>query len=306
MNNMNENFKPEVKTPERIGIIAHQGKDEALNLVEKVREWLSLRKVESVYDPVYSHLLKFKESDTNPYLKCDMILTLGGDGTLLFGLRVAQDFPIPVFGLNLGKLGFLTEVHLVDLFESLERVLSCDYKIESRMKLSVRVLEPDKSHNEKATELKFNALNDIVVARGSFLARSIQIESYIDDIYIGTYAADGILFATPTGSTSYSLSAGGPIVSPKHEALIITPICPHTLGVRPLVIDPDESYRAIVTAYPEEISLTIDGQHAVGIKSRSEVIVKKSDKKAYLVRLSDTSFYEKLREKLNWGGRHKY
>jgi NAD+ kinase len=225
----------------------------------------------------------------------DLLLTLGGDGTLLRGARMVALDGVPVLGVNLGHLGFLTSAPPAELETSLRRWLAGETVVERRMALSV--------YAESASGTPgrgYVALNDAVLHKGGG-ARVIRmhVSAYRDEV--GSYSADGIILATPTGSTAYSLSAGGPIVSPLVDCIIATPICPHTLGVRPLVLPADETLTVEVLSPSEELVLTIDGQESERLVPGQRVVVQRAPDPVCLVRFPGQTFFSTLRRKLRWG-----
>lgn len=219
----------------------------------------------------------------------DLLITLGGDGTLLRGARWAAPDQVPVLGVNLGRLGFLTAASLEDLDSLIERLSQGAYEIDERMTLEVQ--------DENQTIL---ALNDAVLHKSGF-ARVVMLRIRVDGQEVGLYAADGVIIATPTGSTAYSLSAGGPILDPRLDAILTTPICPHTLAVRPLVLPPDAEVGIEVLSPEEELVLTIDGQVGSALKPGDRVVARRSDLTVRLVRWPGQSFFTTLRRKLGWG-----
>jgi len=225
--------------------------------------------------------------------RSDMIIALGGDGTLLAAARAVGDRGTPILGVNLGRLGFLTELKPKEIFPTLERIWQGNYSLEERMVLQVII----SSQPEAPT---FYALNDLVIDKGSF-SRVIQLETFINGESLSTFSADGLIISTPTGSTAYSLSAGGPIINPQMEAIIITPICPHSLSVRPMVISQGETFEVAVYSDHNSAMLTIDGQVGYELSSGDRVRTAKVDHKITLVHSTGQSFYQVLREKLKWG-----
>jgi NAD+ kinase len=227
--------------------------------------------------------------------RADLVIVLGGDGTLLSVARAVSDHPVPILGVNLGTLGFLTEIALDELFAALELVLAGDYRVEKRMRLEVRALR-------QGVELaRFLALNDAVLTKTD-LARMIDLETHADGRQVTVYHADGLIVATPTGSTAYSLSAGGPIVLPELEAFVLTPICPHALTQRPLVL-PESAEIEIRVLSRAEVQLTVDGQEGALLREGDVVVVRRS---AHPLRVIVSPFrtrFEILREKLSWGTR---
>jgi NAD+ kinase len=224
----------------------------------------------------------------------DLVVTLGGDGALLGGARWAGPAGTPVLGVNLGRLGFLTAVTLEEMEEAFGRIVSGDFVLDRRMALDVRSVHQTGSSDE------YYALNDAVLHKGG-LVRMVAIRVWVDEEEIGLYRADGVIVATPTGSTAYSLSAGGPILDPRQDAIIVTPICPHTMAVRPLVLPPGSEITVEVGSPTEDVILTIDGQVGGLLKPRDRVTVRKAEQPVHLVRLPGQSFFSLLRHKLRWG-----
>ena len=225
----------------------------------------------------------------------DLLLTLGGDGTLLRGARRAAPHGVPVLGVNLGHLGFLTSLAPGELEEGLEALATGRVVLDERMVLSVRAEASDGSvHNASL------ALNDAVLHRGG-VARMIRMAVSAHGEEVGTYSADGIILATPTGSTAYSLSAGGPIVSPTVDCIVATPICPHTLAVRPLILSAAETITIEVLSPTEELILTIDGQESANLIPGDRLVVERAPQPLRLVRFPGQTFFSTLRRKLRWG-----
>jgi len=206
---------------------------------------------------------------------------------------------IPLLGINLGGLGFLTEVRLDRAGEALADLLGDKLQIQERNTLEGFCLR------DGIEKEFFTALNDVVIGKGG-LARVIQMEAFVDDKYLTSYMADGIIMATPTGSTAYSLSAQGPIISPETDVFLLNPICPHTLTNRPIIIDGKRSIRIKMLTIPEGTCLTVDGQIGLPLKEGDEVIVRKGSNKLHLLTAPGMNFYSILRSKLNWGGRTHY
>lgn len=226
----------------------------------------------------------------------DLLITLGGDGALLSGARWAGPAGTPVMGVNLGRLGFLTAVSLEGLEDALARIATGDFVLEHRMALDVR---PDGGGGRDGDE-RLYALNDAVLHRGG-LVRVVHLKVWVDEEEVGIYRGDGVIVSTPTGSTAYSLSAGGPILDPRLDAIVATPICPHTLAVRPLVLRADARIAIEVVSTPEDLILTIDGQVGSQARPGDRVIVRRAAEPVRLVRLPDQSFFSLLRRKLKWG-----
>ncbi len=224
----------------------------------------------------------------------DLLITLGGDGTLLRGARFAGSVGAPVFGVNLGRLGFLTSVTVEHLEGALAQISTGDFVLDVRMALEVQPVHPEGSSTS------YYALNDAVLHKGG-LVRVVPLRIWVDDEEVGLYRADGVIIATPTGSTAYSLSAGGPILDPRVDAIVITPICPHTLAVRPLVLPPSSEITIQIDAPAEEIVLSMDGQVSSTLKPGDRVVVRKAKQPVRLVRLPNQSFFSLLRRKIRWG-----
>ncbi len=224
----------------------------------------------------------------------DLVITLGGDGALLGGARWGGPAGTPVLGVNLGRLGFLTAVTLEEVEGALARIVAGEYVLDRRMALEVCSV-----HRGGGSD-SYYALNDAVIHKGG-LVRMVPVRVWVDDEEVGLYRADGVIVATPTGSTAYSLSAGGPILDPRQDAIIVTPICPHTMAVRPLVLPPGSQITVEVGSPAEEISLTIDGQVGALLNPGDRVTACKAERPVQLVRLPGQSFFSLLRRKLRWG-----
>jgi NAD+ kinase len=225
----------------------------------------------------------------------DLLITLGGDGTLLRGARMVAPHGVPVLGINLGYLGFLTSVAPSEVDTAFADLLAGRLVKDDRMVLTATAQDADGSPRGQ-----FFALNDAVLHKGGF-ARVIRMAVHADSQEVGTYRADGIILSTPTGSTAYSLSAGGPIVSPSIDCIIATPICPHTLAVRPFVLPATEKITVEVLSPSEELVLTIDGQEGAQLAPGDRLVVERAPISLHLVRLPGQTFFETLRRKLRWG-----
>ena len=229
--------------------------------------------------------------DRNFYTGLDGIIVLGGDGTLLSVARRVDDLEIPILGINLGQLGFLSEVERQDMYPCFDKLVKGEYRIEERMMLEAQVIrEGQVLHISRA-------LNDVVVNKGP-LARIITLDAYIDGQYFSTFRGDGLIIATPTGSTAYSLSAGGPIVSPEVEMILLTPICAHTLYSRPLIISPSQQITIVLKPRFDEVAVTVDGQQGFRLKAGDEVVVSRSACRTRLVKVRGRHFFEVIRDKL--------
>lgn len=226
----------------------------------------------------------------------DALVVVGGDGTILRAARAGAVRGVPVMGVNVGGFGFLAEVGLQELPEALERLVAGRHAVEERMMLAAEV--------GRAGEVaeRFLALNDMVVTKSGY-ARLMPIRVCVNGEHLATYLADGLIVSTPTGSTAYNLSAGGPILSPGVRAMVITPICPHTLTARPVVVDADDVATVEVASKVEGVLLTVDGQVGCPLRGGDVVQVRRAEERARLVRLKAPSFYELLRQKFAWGER---
>lgn len=281
-----------------VGLVVNYEKEKAQEITLRIVDWLSFKNIKIYIEGDKGKTISREDLSCpiEKFLnKVELIISLGGDGTLLRAARLSASTDIPVFGVNLGGLGFLTQIGIDDLEKSLEKLYQEKYFLDERMML-------DGSVKRKGKEIKkFTALNDIVIGKGAF-ARIICLATYVNDDYVITYSADGLVISTSTGSTAYSLSAGGPIVNPGINSMILTPICPHTLSARPLIIGENDQVRITLESNEEEVMVTIDGQEGFTLEPEDEVIVKKSSHKARLITFKEKSFYAILREKLRWSG----
>ncbi len=227
---------------------------------------------------------------------CDALITLGGDGTLLRGARYLDGHAVPILGINLGRLGFLTSCSGAEFEEGVRRFAQGQYEVEARMTLDSCALNRD-----GAERCQWRALNDVVLHKGGF-ARVVRFSVFVDDEPIGAYSADGLVISTPTGSTGYSLSAGGPIVVPSMESIVLTPVSPHTLAMRPLVLPAEVEVKVRADDGPEELLVTIDGQVGTTFTGGETLVVRRSKAPVQIVRFPGTTFFTRLRRKLGWGG----
>lgn len=288
----------------RVGILAKSGLHAAAGHLEEIAIWLERRGIEPTFethtaalmgDTVRGRVVAKTELATS----VDMVLVLGGDGTLLgMGDCIAEaGSDIPILGVNFGSLGFLTEVTLPELYPALEAVLSGKVSLEARVMLQSTVR---RNGGTFATHI---ALNDVVVTKAA-KSRMVDLSVWIDDDFVTRVKADGLIVATPTGSTAYNLAAGGPILQPSVEALILTPIAPHTLTNRPVVIPATGVVRVQpMMDGPDEVYVTFDGQTAYQLQAGDDIIVRKADIRLRLLRATTRSYYQVLRTKLKWGER---
>lgn len=285
-----------------VGIISNLDKDENLEITRNIIDWFKNKQINIFYDDQISAELSITEArycNDDLFKKSDLIVVLGGDGTLLNVARQASCNQVPLFGINLGHLGFLTETEVDDMYAAFERLIIGDYKIEKRLMLEAFVEDDNQSTRN------FIALNDIVITKGNF-ARIVSYSFYVNDNFVDLLTADGIVVSSPTGSTAYSLSAGGPIVAPDVDALIVTPICPHTLHSRPIIVSSNDLVRVAVSkSNNTDIIMTVDGQEGIRLKPGDIVTVKKSRYYANLVKLNDRNFFDVLRGKMSERWDHK-
>ncbi|ABY92829.1 NAD(+)/NADH kinase [Thermoanaerobacter brockii subsp. lactiethylicus] len=278
----------------KVGVIPNINKDKDLEVTKSVVKWLLEHDSEPYLNEIVASKMGYDEygkKSTDIYSKSDFIIALGGDGTILNVARLCAPFGTPIFAVNLGHLGFLTEVDMNEVFVSLDKIYKGEYTVEKRMMLEANVVKNDMEI------INFRALNDIVITRGAF-SRMARINAYVNNNYVDTYLADGVIIATPTGSTAYSLSAGGPIVYPTVEVIIITPICPHTLYSRSIIVSPDDVIRLEISEENQDLMITTDGQQGYKLDYRDIIYIKKSNEYTNLIRVKNTNFFDLLRDKL--------
>lgn len=281
-----------------VGIISKPGSPQAEVLVPQLLEWLRERGIEARCDESTAAYGNCTDVVPRPRVPdgTQLVIVLGGDGTLLSAARAIAGRSIPLFAVNLGGLGFLTAIAVDELYPELERAFRGEHRIAPRHMLRCDLMRG----GQKIAE--YDALNDVVISKAS-LARMIDIDTHVDDHFVCAYKADGLIISTPTGSTAYSLSAGGPIVFPRVDALCITPICPHMLTNRPVIVPGSSVIH--VTSYAEDDSsfLTIDGQIGELLKHGDRVVCSLSEKTLCLIRPPRMLFFDVLRSKLKWGER---
>lgn len=222
-----------------------------------------------------------------------LMIAIGGDGTFLSAAHLAAQYQIPLWGVNHGRMGFLTDINIQDIFQHLDQIIRQEYHLEQRFLLTFR-------EKGKPAQPPIQVINDIVIDKGGY-SRPIQLQLEANHQFIVEFDSDGIIFSTPTGSTAYSLSAGGPILPPESEAILVTPICPHTLALRPMVFAAETQLTLRTESYHPPIVLSIDGQFRFEIQTPSTISVFQSEKKLKLVRVKPFDFYHILRDKLKWG-----
>jgi NAD+ kinase len=288
----------------RVGLVAKPGLNAAAGALAELAGWLEARHVHAVFETDTAALAGLppgRRTVTRDELPatCDLIVVLGGDGTLIgMADRIAQSgADVPIVGVNFGSLGFLTEITLAELYPSLESVLAGTAHIDERMMLRSRTLRDGAVHADRL------ALNDIVITKGA-LSRIIELAVAIGDHPVMSVRADGLIIASPTGSTAYNLAAGGPILHPEVDALLLTPIAPHMLTNRPVVIPASSEVRVRPEMNSnEEIFITIDGQSGHALHGDDEIRITRADRPLRLVRASTRTYFDVLRQKLKWGER---
>lgn len=277
---------------EKFCILANKEKDENLLVTQKVQACLSgYGKQVSVLVDDFSE----EKGKCISEIEADCVLVLGGDGTLIRAANRLLGTGIPIFGINLGTLGFLTETGIAGMEQALQQLVNGEYDIETRMMLQVNAGE----------DFEDTALNDIVITRSGF-SRLISVRVYVNEKLVDTYRGDGVIVATPTGSTGYNLSAGGPVVLPNASLIVITPICPHSLNARSIIVSDKDSLRLVIEkekkTQEEEAIVTVDGRNAKELRAADWITIEKSAGVTYLVKLKDRTFFEILREKFRNGG----
>ena len=281
------------------GIIANTGKSELFKILPDLISWLEKHDNSVILEADIISKAKTEMSGIESAgrdsiaSKCTVILALGGDGTILAASRAVGSSGVPIAGINLGGLGFLAEVAIEEIYERLELIQAGDYLVEERMVIKAIVDDDKDTH--------YRALNDIVIERG-YSSRLMSISVRVDGSFFNDYTADGIIIATPTGSTAYSLSAGGPIIVPPLQTMVVTPISPHSLSQRAVVLKPDSIIEISFKNVPEEMLLSMDGQTSVKIRQDQSVRVVRAESDIKLIKWKDKSYFDTLRAKLNWGG----
>jgi NAD+ kinase len=286
---------PTIKT---VGIISKPGVPEAVQLVPQIIAWLGERGIRVRYDEETAAYAGTHDGMAREDVPegADLVIVLGGDGTLLSAARAIKSREVPLFPVNLGGLGFLTAISMDEIFPELERAFRGEHRIGKRKLLEAELLRGDRQIG------RYDALNDVVVTKSS-IARMIDLDTHVDHMFVCRYKADGLIIATPTGSTAYSLSAGGPIIFPSVGAICLTPICPHMLTNRPVIVPDTSAIRIIVQAEDDSAFLTIDGQIGEPLQKGDQIICRSSNYALMLIRPPRMLFFDVLRQKLKWGER---
>lgn len=282
-----------------VAIFAKMHDPRCRGIASELIQWLETRDCTPLVEPSLARLIARPDILTEEQIRdqADLVVVLGGDGTLISVARLFSAKDVPILGVNLGSLGFLTEITIEELYSRLELCLQSPPRVSARMMLMVTLLREGKQNEIH------HVLNDVVINKGA-LARIVDLETRINKQFLTTYKADGLIVATPTGSTGYSMSAGGPIIQPHMSCIVITPICPHTLTNRPIVVT-DESIISvtITSSFDEKVYLTLDGQVGIELQEGDSVEVRKALNKTSLVMSRSRDYFELLRTKLKWGER---
>ncbi len=282
----------------RAGIVVKPRHRLSREVASKLLRWLARRNVEAVLDHQTASLVGRRDGIERTAMasRSDFLVVVGGDGTLLSMARAMGSARTPILGVNLGSRGFLTEVPLEELYTALESVLTGRFEIDERMRLRVSIVRGER------VLARHDILNDVVINK-SALARILNIDVSVNDEYITTYRADGLILCTPTGSTAYSLSAGGPITEPSVAAFVLTPICPHTLSNRPLVLPRRSTVDLRVRNSHEDVYVTIDGQVGFPLEGEDRVRARRAPNPVRLIQSPGRNYFDVLRQRLKWQGR---
>lgn len=286
----------------RIGIVVKPHQPDALKTICDVVGWLHKRGIKAVGGPQHDRLAIEAETgcaleilpDQELAANVDLMLVLGGDGTMIATARMVGDTEVPVLGVNYGGLGYLAEFRIEELYIALESILQEDYRLDKRVMLAVELIRGEEP------VIRNRVLNDVVINK-SALARIIEIEAYLNGQFVNSFRADGLIVSTPTGSTAYNLSAGGPVIYPSMNAIVVTPICPFTLSNRPIVVPDDAEIELFLKTPNEEVALTLDGQVGLPLQVEDQIVIRKSGTTFNLVQPTNRNYFEVLRDKLRWG-----
>lgn len=286
----------------RIGLVIKPHQPEALKTTCELTRWLAERLIELVGGPEIERerieqatgcSVREVPADKLAH-EVDLVLVLGGDGTMIATARLIGDTEVPVLGVNFGGLGYLAEFRFEELYAALESILAGNYRLDKRVMLDVEL------HRGKELITHNRVLNDVVINK-SALARIIEIETYFNQQFVNSFRADGLIVSTPTGSTAYNLSAGGPVIFPSMNAVVVTPICPFTLSNRPIVVPDDAGIELRLKTENEEVALTLDGQVGFSLQVEDRVVIQKSHTTFNLIQPANRNYFDVLRDKLRWG-----
>lgn len=282
----------------KFGLVVNLNKKGVQDLVEQITRWLEERDCEVMIKDDTANavgLSRLGVPQEQLFEEAQCVIVFGGDGTMLWTARKVAKANTPIIGINLGHLGFLTEIDVPEALADLGKILDGQYFVEERMMLEASV------YREGIMVENSVSLNDAVISKGA-IARLIHLETYVNDNLVNKYHADGLIIASPTGSTAYSLSAGGPLVSPDHDLLLLTPICPHSLWARPVVIAPEDVIKVALLSDGGAVTLTMDGQYVFSLRQNDEIVVRRAPWKAKFLRIIGRNFFEVLRKKLKEEG----
>ncbi len=286
----------------RVGVVVKPHQHEAVKTICDLVEWLDARGITLIGEPALERERIEHQTGCAIELRAredlaadvDLLLVLGGDGTMIATARMIGDAEVPVLGINYGSLGYLAEFRIEEMFPALESILQGNYRLDRRVMLAVE-------HYRGAEQLAHSrVLNDVVINK-SALARIIEIEAYFNGMFVNSFRADGLIVSTPTGSTAYNLSAGGPVIYPSMNAVVVTPICPFTLSNRPIVVPDDAPIELLLKTEKEEVALTLDGQVGFPLQMDDRVLIHKSLTTFNLVQPMSRNYFDVLRDKLKWG-----
>ncbi len=279
----------------KVGIVSKPGREDIPPLVTKLIAWLDQQSVDAEYDVVTAgHLGReggFRREELPEGF--DLLVVLGGDGTLLSAARAVGEREIPILAVNLGGLGFMMTTGPDELLPHLERVLAGDYSVQSRSVLKAEIMRGNESVGA------YHALNDVVINKAA-VARLLELDAFVDGEFVCSYRADGLVLSTPTGSTAYSLSAGGPVILPSVSAISVTPICPHTLTNRPVLVSEASTVEAVLRR-GEDAYLTVDGQVGIALHQLDRIRARRADHSVKVIQPQRVRFFEVLRRKMKWG-----
>ena len=280
----------------KIGVFCKPKAKSANSVLNRLIPWLQKKGYHVLLDTDTASIINESSSHEKREVsrQADLLIVLGGDGTLLSVARAAHPHNIPILAVNLGNLGFLAETSIEELYPTLEKILSRKFEIENRMLLNACILRGEKKVEDH------NVLNDVVINKGA-VARVINLQVLVNGQYMTSYRADGLIIATPTGSTAYSLSAGGPIIHPSMHALVLSPICPFTLTNRSILVPDQSIIRVKLAAEYDDVRITLDGQEAYDMKAEDILEIKKTKTPLQLIRGPNRNYYRILRDKLHWG-----
>lgn len=291
-----------ISSIKRVGIVLKPHQPDALKTVCELTTWLAERGITLLGGPEIERERIAQQTgcaveEVEPEklaASVDLVLVLGGDGTMIATARMMGDKEVPVLGINFGGLGYLAEFRIEELYTALESILAGNYRLDKRVMLAVELLRG----HEHVT--KNRVLNDVVINK-SALARIIEIEAYLNQQFVNSFRADGLIVSTPTGSTAYNLSAGGPVIFPSMNAVVITPICPFTLSNRPIVVPDNAFIELCLKTEQEDVALTLDGQVGFPLKVDDRVVIRKSQTTFNIVQPTNRNYFDVLRDKLRWG-----